>query len=224
MVALCIIGGIVLLVLLVLALRVGCRADYSEEGLFLWLTIGTLRFQLLPQKPKKERRKKREKQKKQDAQEEKDQKAEQETDKAGKTGKPGKLNLLLDLAEPILRALGQLRRRLRVEGIRLNYVIGGADDPAQAAIRYGIVSAGGGAIIPLINEAFDVRDWDMHLSVDFDAKESRVALSAQADWRVGQLLRILIALAIQALPIYRSNQKKTDPKEEQKHGRKASDR
>ena len=224
MVALCIIGGIVLLVLLVLALRVGCRADYSEEGFFLWLTIGALRFQLLPQKPKKERREKREKQKKQDAQEEKDQKAEQETDKAGKTGKPGKLNLLLDLAEPILRALGQLRRRLRVEGIRLNYVIGGADDPAQAAIRYGIVSAGGGALIPLINEAFDVRDWDMHLSVDFDEKESRVALSAQADWRVGQLLRILIALAIQALPIYRGNQKKTDPKEEQKHGRKASDR
>ena len=221
MVALCIIGGIVLLVLLVLALRVGCRADYSESGLFLWLTVGFLRFQLLPQKPKKERRKKRKKQKKQDAQEKKSQKAEQETDKAAK---PGKLSLLLDLAGPLLRALGQLRRKLRVETIRLNYAIGGADDPAQAAIRYGIVSAGGGALIPLINEAFDVRDWDMHLGVDFDEKESRVALSAQADWRVGQLLHVLIALAIQALPIYRSNQTKTAPKEEQKHGRKASDR
>lgn len=225
MIALCIVGGLVLLVLLVLAIRVGCQADYSEKGLFLWLTVGALRFQLLPTKPKQEKKKKRKRQKKQ---KEQDAREAEQTDQAkpesDQSEKPGKLSLLLDLAGPGLRALGQLRRKLRVELIRMNYVIGGADDPAQAAVRYGIVSAGGGALIPLLNEAFDVRNWDLHLGVDFDARETRVTLAARADWRVGQVVRILIALVIQALPIYRSKQKKTDQKEEHKHGRKASDR
>ncbi len=51
----------------------------------------------------------------------------------------------------LYRALGQLRRRLTISLMRIDYSIGGASDPAEAAIRYGIVSAGGGALFPLLN-------------------------------------------------------------------------
>ncbi len=221
MIALCIIGGLLLLIFLLSLLRVGCRIDYAEEGFFLWVTVGAVRFQLIPEKEKK-----RKKQKKKVKRSSKEVKQASESDvhsmKESKK-KPGKLSVLLEYAKPLLSVLRQLKHSPVVDYISLQYVIGGKNDPAQAAIRYGIVSAGGGALIPLINEAVVVKRWSLQPAVDFDSEDTKAALSAKASCRVGELIFICIRYAKQVLPIYRNGKGQKNPEEEQKHGRKASD-
>lgn len=223
MLALIIIGGVLLLLGLLLLVPVGFRAAYDAGGLVLQWKVACFRFRIYPEREKRDKPPKRKK--KDQAQEAKASEEEQ--------GKPkkqlGDLKWLLELIEPGLKALGQLRRKLKIELMRVEYSIGGASDPAEAAIKYGIVSAGGGALFPLINSAFDVRDWDVELGVDFEQQESRVALEAQGTWRLGTLIRILFSLGICALQAYRNHQSKpvaktANHKEEVKNGRKASDR
>lgn len=232
MIALCILGGLALLILLVLLLPVGVRVDYSEEGFFLWAVVGYVRVQLMPKKspkrlqPKQKKSKQGGKRLRKEDRPKTAKKPDKKKDKPKENEKqPGKLTLLLDYLNPILKALGCLRRKLRVKTLAAEYVIGGADDPAKAAVRYGIVSAGGGTLIPAVNQAVNVDNWDVHLSVDFDASETRVALTAQASCRVIQLIQICIVFIQQAMPVYRAQQGQTKTSEEEhKHGRKASDR
>lgn len=224
MLALKIIGGIVLFFALLMLVRVGCRVDYSAGGLFLWLKVACFRISILPSKPltpeqeEKKQRKDAEKKAKKKAKKA----AEQAKDEAPK--EKGDLKWLLELIGPALKALNRLRRKLRVDHLKLDYAIGGAGDPAQAAIRYGQVSAGGGALFPLLNAALDVRDWDVNLSVDFCEEKSKVALSATATYRIGQLLAIGISLGVKALVVYLKHEKQAEQKEELSNGRKASNR
>lgn len=228
MLALKITGGILLLFALLLLVRVGCRVDYDADGLTVWLKVACFRFQLLPDRTdqeKKEAKRRRKEQKKARKDRKKDGAKPDTPEKNGETPpKKGDLRWLLQLVEPALRALGRLRRRLRVEYVRAGYAIGGAGDPAAAAVKYGAVSAGGGALLPLMNAALDVRDWDLDLSVDFESAETRVALSAAGTYRVGQLIAIMLALAFSALDVYMRHQNQLKKEEELKHGRKASNR
>lgn len=221
MIALCIIGGLLLLILLLLLLRAGCRVDYSEEGFFLWITVGAIRFQLIPGKEKKKRRSPKIKKSKRTEKEEKQASKPEVDSMEGKEKSPGKLTVLLEYARPMLSAFRQLKHKPTVDHISLHYKIGGKNDPAQAAIRYGVVSAGGGALIPLINEAVEVKKWDLQPAVDFDSEDTRVALSAKVSCRIGELLYICIRFAKQLLPAYQSGKKQKKPEEEQRHGRKA---
>lgn len=225
MLALIIIGGILVLLGLLLLLPVGFRADYDAQGLKLRLQVACFRFLLYPgqEKPKKEK-KARKKQKKEDADQSSEEKRQEDQKK-----KLGNLKWLLELTEPIFRALEQLRRRLKISLMRVDYSIGGASDPAEAAIRYGIVSAGGGALFPLLNTAFDVRRWEVNLGVDFERDQSQVALTAVGTWMLGTLVRILLSFGLCAFKAYRkqsnrTDQKRTTTKEDIQNGRKASDR
>lgn len=228
MLALIIIVGILVLLGLLLLLPVGFRADYDAQGLKLRLQVACFRFLLYPgqEKPKKEkkRKQKKKKQEKEDADQSSEEKQQEDQKK-----KLGNLKWLLELTEPMFRTLERLRRRLKISLMRIDYSIGGASDPAEAAIKYGIVSAGGGALFPLLNAAFDVRRWEVNLGVDFDRDESRVALTAVGTWMLGTLVRILLSFGICALKVYRkqsnqTDQKRTTTKEDIQNGRKASDR
>lgn len=228
MLALIIIGCVVLFFVLLLLLPVGARIDYSAEGLKLYLKVAFLHFLLYPGKEKvKKSRKEGKKAKKKPGKEgAKPDESEQKQEK-----KLGNLDWLLDLTKPALRALGQLRRKLKVNLIQVEYCIGGASDPADAAIQYGIISAGGGVLFPLLNTAFDVRNWDVNVGVDFEQEKSRVAMAVQGTWMLGSLIRILFSLGLCALKAYRNRKEETGPatktaitKEDIQHGRKASDR
>lgn len=220
MLALKIIGGIVLFIVLLMFVRVGCSVNYSADGFYLWLKVFCFRFQLLPTKPltaqqeAKKRAKGAEKKKKKQAKKEAKAKGEQPAKK-----KPGDLLWLLEFIRPVLTALNGLRRKLRVDRVKIDYAIGGADDPARAALRYGQVSAGGGALFPLLNSALDVREWDIDLHVDFMGEKTKVAISAAAGYRIGQLLAIVIILGIKALAIYFKHNNQVKSEEEHKHGR-----
>lgn len=224
MLALIIIGCILAFLALLLLLPVGFRADYDAQGLRLRLKVACFRFLLYPgrEKPKKEKKRKEKRAKGDTAQP-----SQEEQGDKGK--KPGDLKWLLELIQPGLVALGKLRRKLKITLMRVDYSIGGASDPADAAIRYGIISAGGGVLFPLLNTAFDVRHWDVNVGVDFQREQSLVILAAEGGWRLGTLVRILLTLGLCAFQAYRKQQnqkeiKTTTTKEDIHNGRKASDR
>ncbi|MBR1781150.1 MAG: hypothetical protein IJ751_07115 [Oscillospiraceae bacterium] len=228
MTALIVIGIILLLIVLILLLRVGVRAIYDADGFVLDLKIGPLHFRIIPMQ-KKQRSEKQEEKKRRKAQEKKRKKAEkekkkqqdaakkkeQEADKPPQRRSLGDLLWLLQLVGPALHALAQLRRKLCIRRLAVQYAIAGRDDPAAAAIRYGQVSAGGGALFPLINAAFDVRNWELDLGVDFMEDKTRVALEAEASYRIGQLLGVALQLGFKALRIYLKHRKETKQKQKE---------
>ena len=231
MLALKIIGGIVLFFCLLMLIPVGGRTIYSEDGLFLWLKISGFSIQLVPMREKKRKDKPQKRRKsKKSSRKQSQRDAQPDSNQPQEAKKPGELKQLLPLIRPALTALGRLRRKLTIRQMQVYYRIGGAEDPAGAAVKYGIVAAGGGALFPLVNSAFLVKNWDVNLDVDFESDQTRVAFAAEGGWRLGQLVMTALALGVSALKIYadrpkQPEQKKTEHrKEELKHGRKASDR
>ncbi len=213
--ALKIIGCVILVVVLILLVRVGCRVDFSAEGLELELKIACFRIRILPAAEKKKPKKKKKSKKK---------KKKKKPEKKKKS--LGELKWLLELISPALNALQGLRRKLRIDHLKVDYCIGGVNDPADAAMKYGIVSSGGGALFPLINAVFDVRDWDLNIGVDFMAEKTCVALRAQATYRIGQLLGIVLQLGWRALCVYAKHQKELKVKkseEVKQNGTETSD-
>lgn len=100
MLALIIIGGILVLLGLLLLLPVGFRADYDAQGLKLRLQVACFRFLLYPgrEKPKKEKKSKKK-------QKEEDSAQASEEKQADKKKTLGNLKWLLELTEPLFRAL-----------------------------------------------------------------------------------------------------------------------
>ena len=211
MLALKIIGGIVLFFCLLMLIPVGARAIYSEDGLFLWFKIACFSIRLVPVRKKRQSAKgsKPKKQKKGRQQKSKGDSAVR-SEQTQEAKKPGELKKLLPLIRPGLTAMSRLRRKLTIRQMRVYYRIGGAEDPAGAAMKYGIVAAGGGALFPLVNSAFRVKDWDVDLNVDFESDQTRVAFAAEGGWCLGQLVITALALGVSALKIYASQTKQPE--------------
>ena len=203
MLALKIIGGIVLFFCLLMLIPVGARAIYSEDGLFLWFKIACFSIRLVPMR-KKRRSAKGSKPKRSPK------RADSKREQTQEAKKPGELKKLLPLIRPGLTAMSRLRRKLTIRQMRVYYRIGGAEDPAGAAMKYGIVAAGGGALFPLVNSAFRVKDWDVDLNVDFESDQTRVAFAAEGGWCLGQLVITALALGVSALKIYASQTKQSE--------------
>lgn len=211
MLALKIIGGIVLFFCLLMLIPVGARAIYSEDGLFLWFKIACFSVQLVPVRKKRQSAKGNKPKKPKKGRQQKsrgDSAVSAEQTQKGK--KPGELKKLLPLLRPGLTAMSSLRRKLTIRQMRVYYRIGGAEDPAGAAMKYGIVAAGGGALFPLVNSAFRVKDWDVDLNVDFESDQTRVAFAAEGGWCLGQLVITALALGVSALKIYASQTKQPE--------------
>lgn len=215
MLALYICIGILLFFTALMLIRVGCRVVYGESGLLLYLKVAGFQYLLMPRPPMTEEEKASKEKKKQAkaARKAAKKKAKQDADSTAKPDaepkKKGNLTLLLQLIKPALQALNRLRIKINITHLKVDYAIAGADDPAKAAVRYGIVSAGGGALFPLINESFHVSDWDVNIGVDFDKQETCVALDGTATLFLGQLLVIAVIFAYQAYLIYDKNAKNT---------------
>lgn len=205
--------GILLFITVLMLIRVGCRVVYGEDGLLLYMKVAGLKFLLVPRPPLTDEEKASKEKKKQAKAARKavkkklKQKETAENTQESVPQKKGTLNLLLKLIKPGLQAVNRLRTKIRITHLKVDYAIAGADDPAKAAVRYGVVSAGGGALFPLINETFHVSEWDVNVQVDFEQHETRIALDATATLFFGQLLVIAAIFAYQAYIIYKNESK-----------------
>lgn len=188
----------VLLVLCILLfllglIRLGGGAEYSVEGVKAHIRVGLFRFQVFPRKEKgdKKERKKKPKKKKPPKEE------EEPKSKAG-----GPIELVKAFLPLVCEAAGELKRRIRIDELRLDYTAGG-QDAARTAMTFGGANAAVGMILPLFQQNFDLKEYRVRTAIDFNAKGPTIYVYAAFSARLGQLVSFGLRFGWKFLMAYR---------------------
>ncbi len=184
--------GIILLMLLALSLLpLGVRVRYDKDALSVFAKLWFIPIQVLPAKKKDGEKKKKEKKSKKP----KEAPEGGETPPAKKGGKLDAVRAVLPLVKPAL--LG-VRKRLTIRELEL-FVTWAADDPADAAVGYGCAQAALGTLWAVVDQSFKVKKSRLGCSVDFDASAPTVYADATLTMRLGQIVTLVIPLAVRFL-------------------------
>lgn len=197
-----IVAGILLFLWLLGRIRLGGDVEYSDQGVLARLRIGAFHIQLYPAKKKKKREKKEEKKPSSKPAQEEDEKEEKER----KGGKLGPIQKYLPL---VGQAAGELRRKIRIDRLDIDFIAGGGD-PVAAAMAFGYSNAAMGMIWPIFEQNFQVKEHRIRTACDFDAASPVVYLFAAVSLRLGQLLSFAIRFGWKFLRIYQSNKKQKE--------------
>ena len=197
-----------LLVILAALVLIGCipvgvDARYSADGVFLTAKLGPFRLQLLPQKPKKKPKKRKPQQKQPKKTPAKAEPQEKKPNPLLSGGVDG-LMQLLDLA---FDTLGDLRRKLRVNELTLYVLIGGADDPAKAAMGYGRAWAAIGAITPSLERLFVIKKRDIRPALDYTISNTQIDAHLVTTITIGRSLALALRAGIRFLKILNERKK-----------------
>ncbi len=164
-----VLASILAFFLLVSFLRVGVSAEYSAGGIVAKAHVGPIGILLYP------REKKEEKEKKPKKKEEKP--------------KPGLFEELKQQLPAIKKALSRLKRKLLIKELTIYYLAAG-EDPAQAAMMFGGVSAGYGVITAILENSFRIKKRDLRANVDFDAEEPYIYIKAKLSLAVWEAVYV----------------------------------
>ncbi|MGM9538387.1 MAG: DUF2953 domain-containing protein [Candidatus Onthomonas sp.] len=223
--------SIMLVLFLLSLLRLGAEVSYNEAGLTLRVRIGQIRITLYPRrkkpkkKPKKKATKKRAKklskkseqtksapekaEKSESVSEKKTQKEKKQEEEASNKG--GLPLPLMDLISLILNAASDTVARLQIDMLEVGYTIAGKEDPAWAAIQYGLICAGEGGLVPVLENSFYcIKHRDIRARVDFEARTSLIWLRFALSIRLGQLISIACRTGWAFFKVYRQNQEGND--------------
>ena len=182
---------------------VGVDARYSADGVFLMAKLGPFLLQLLPQKPKKKPKKRKPQQKQPKKTPAKAEPQEKKPNPLLSSGVDG-LMQLLDLA---FDTLGDLRRKLRVNELTLYVLIGGADDPAKAAMGYGRAWAAIGAITPSLERLFVIKKRDIRPALDYTISNTQIDAHLVTTITIGRSLALALRAGIRFLKILNERKK-----------------
>ena len=179
-----------------------------EEGNRIWLQLGPASITLYPRpkkpptKPAKEKKSKPAKEKK--------------PKKEGKPRKPFTREQIVTLVRRFLslalEAAGSFRRKLCIDVLELDLIVG-SPDPADAAMDYGKASAALGALWGPLNEAFRVKDGRARVDVDFQQEHWAVWGRLQMTLTIGQLVWLGLRYGAAALNILRETRRDTNDAE-----------
>ena len=111
---------------------------------------------------------------------------------------------LLDLA---FGTLGDLRRKLRVNELTLYVLIGGADDPAKAAMGYGRAWAAIGAITPSLERLFVIKKRDIRPALDYTISNTQIDAHLVTTITIGRSLALALRAGIRFLKILNERKK-----------------
>ena len=199
--------AVILAVIIVIALlRFGVYAEYSEDGIIVKARVGPVSALVFPQKAKRKKAEERKKAKKM----KKSKKAKESEDKA-----PGGLRGFLDFMPPVQNALGRVRRRLLIKNLTIRFVSAN-EDPAKAAMAFGMANAASGAVMPALEKVFRIKRRDLRFSADFEAVQPRIYIKAVISIALWEAVYIALAL----LPVLFKMAKKTTGKTVRKDGQK----
>ena len=209
-----ILAALALLIALLCLLRLGVRASWGAETRVTAI-LGPVRLPLVPKKEGKtgKEKPKKEKQKKKKPAKEKAAKCRQPLPKPGKEDIREALQLLLPALKRALRKLG---RGIRIDPLRVSLTLGGKNDPADAAEKFGYLQAAVWAGMPQLQRWMHIPDPHIHTDVNFDAEKTEVSGEAAVTLRLGTLFAMGFALLIPALKWflhYRKRHREDDTKE-----------
>ena len=209
-----ILAVLALLIALLCLLRLGVRASWGTETRVTAI-LGPVRLPLVPKKEGKtgKEKPKKEKQKKEKPAKEKATKDRQPLPKPGKEDIREALQLLLPALKRALRKLG---RGIRIDPLCVSLVLGGKNDPADAAEKFGYLQAAIWSGMPQLERWMHIPDPRIHTDVNFDAEKTEVSGEAAVTLRLGTLFAMGFALLIPALKWflhYRKRHREDDTKE-----------
>ena len=191
------IWGIFLVLLAVLALlgrtRLGVRGTYTRQEVGLWLRIGAFQWRLYPWK---KRTRKAPKEKKHAAKPPKP-----EGPKAPLLTPGGVFRLVRQLLPVALDGANAFRRRLQVDVLHLEILVGGLD-PAETAERYGQIQALLGTVWQPAVQAFHIQDGRVHVDLDLDRREPALYGTASLSLTASQLLWLGLRYGPKCLGIF----------------------
>ena len=195
---------IVLLVFWLISLiRVGGRVRYGEAGLFAFVLAGPLKLQVFPAKPREEKPKKK-KPKKEKKPKEKKPKPE---------GQPGTLSRLMQLLPVVGQACGALKRKIRIDDLKLELIWGGSD-PAAIAIGYGQANAALGMLWPILDNNFKVKRHSFQIGMDYGRTQPAVELEAALTYTIGQIVALAVHYGVKTLFIWGKSGKSPKKRQE----------
>ena len=207
-----ILAMLALLILLLCLLRLGVRISWGTE-LCVTAILGPVRLQLVPKKEKKAGKDKPKKEKPPKEKAEKPKKERQPLPKPGKEDIREAIQRLLPALKKALRRLGW---GIRIDPLRVSLVLGGKNDPADAAEKFGYLQAAIWTGMPQLERWMHIPDPRIHTDVNFDAEKSEVSGEAAVTLRLGTLFAMGFALLIPALKWflhYRKRHREDDTKE-----------
>ena len=192
-------GWIIFLAILVLlaVLPLGASVLYDEDGPRVRIVAGPMKFQVFPmkKKPKKAKKAKKEASPKKP----KKQKAAADSQKPfpkPKTG--GSWTDFLPLVQVALDLLNDLRRKLRVNELKLHLTMAG-DDPCDLAVNYGRMNASLAALIAQLERVLVIQKRDVHIDCDFTANETVILARLDLTITLGRILSIAVRYGVQGL-------------------------
>ncbi len=197
-----ILGIILVLLLLILLLRVGVNIRFGET-LCVVAKIGPVKIPLVPA-PKKKKKQTKPSDELPKAEKEKQEKPEK------KIARPTFREIRPALPvfwEALKKALGKTRRRMRVDPMQLSVTFGG-DDPVQLAQIYGWANTAMWTVMPQLERLLRMPDPHIHLEADFESNQTCVEGNVGISFRIGDLLSIVLTLAVPVLRWYLKWKKK----------------
>lgn len=200
-------------VLIALAmLPLGVTARYDAGGPLVKILAGPIRFRIYPGKrklPGQEKPAEKSKEKPQDSPEESE-KTDQNKKKAASQTKEKKGGSLLDflpLVELGLDFLGDFRRKLRVNYLKLHMTMA-ADDPCDLAANYGRANAAMATGLAHLDRLFVIKRQDVHINCDFTGSETTVSARLDLTITLGRLLALAVGYGVRGIKTYLNIQKK----------------
>ena len=195
---------IALAVIVLLAiLPLGASVLYDEDGPRVRILAGPLKIQVFPLKKKKKDKPRKAKSQKQ----KKPKKAAAETAPAEKPNpapKPksgGSWTDFLPLVRIALDLLNDLRRKLRVDHLKLHLTMA-ADDPCDLAVNYGRMNASLAGLIAQLERFLVIKKRDVHIDCDFTASQTLILARLDLTITLGRILSIAVIHGLRALTTF----------------------
>ena len=191
-------GWLIFLAILVLLaiLPLGASVLYDADGPRVRIVAGPVKIQVFPmkKKPKKDKPKK-----------EKPKKEQKKPAQAGEEQKPfpkpktgGSWTDFLPLVQVVLDLLNDLRRKLRVNELKLHLTLAG-DDPCDLAVNYGRMNASLAALIAQLERVLVIQKRDVHVDCDFTANETVILARLDLTITLGRILSIAVRYGVRGL-------------------------
>ena len=198
-----ILGGLAVLIVLLCLTRVGALVVLKDGSATVDVKISVLRIRVYPKKENPEKEKKEKK---------------NPEGKAKKSFPKPALEEIKDavstLWPPLKKAIGRIRRGIRISPMDVSLTLGGLDDPAKTSELYGYLHSGMWSVMPVLEEGLDIPDPHIHIGIDFNTEKTAVEGKLGITARIGTLLTAGLCVGIPALRWflkYRKNVKKQTP-------------
>ena len=198
-----ILGGLAVLIVLLCLTRVGTLVVLKDGSATVDVKISVFRIRVYPKKENPEKEKK-----------EKKNPEGKEKKSFPKPALEEIKDAVSTLWPPLKKAIGRIRRGIRISPMDVSLTLGGLDDPAKTSELYGYLHSGMWSVMPVLEEGLDIPDPHIHIGIDFNTEKTAVEGNLEITARIGTLLAAGLCVGIPALRWflkYRKNVKKQTP-------------